>query len=82
MLIKTLSVELQKQEKFQPSIFKVIAPDTMPELKQVKKLVCEIHKRSQLIMARGQFFPPHSSVSSIMPNIVKPIPKDKKGYRT
>ena len=29
-------------------MYTVIAPDTMPELKQVKKLVHEIHKHSQL----------------------------------
>lgn len=44
-------VDLQKQEEFQPSNFNVIAPDTMPELKQVEKLVREIHKHSQLIRA-------------------------------
>ena len=70
LLIKIISVDPRKQEEFRPSKFNVIAPDTMPELKQVKKLVHEIHKRSQSIMARGQFFSPHLSVSSTMPNIV------------
>lgn len=69
-LSKSFQSIRENKEEFRPSKFNVIAPDTMPELKQVKKLVHEIHKRSQSIMARGQFFSPHLSVSSTMPNIV------------
>ncbi|OJJ45211.1 hypothetical protein ASPZODRAFT_167684 [Penicilliopsis zonata CBS 506.65] len=40
-----------KEEGFNPSNFKVIAPDTMPELKQVNKLVHEISKYLQMSYA-------------------------------
>lgn len=48
-------IDLQGMHEFRPSNFKIIAPETTPELKHVEKLAREIHKYSFLRRAQGQY---------------------------
>lgn len=53
--MKTITLDSQVQEEFKSADFNVVATDATPELKQVKKLVRELHKHSLLKKALGQF---------------------------
>lgn len=55
LLIKSNSVDQQVKQRFRPSEFSVIAPDTIPELKHVKQLLREIHKYLKLKKTLGLF---------------------------
>ena len=53
--IESIVLDLRAEEKFRPTNFNIIVTDVTPELKQVRKLVREIHKYMVLNRVFGQF---------------------------